>query len=107
MASEVWAAFYLVCLGYRILDRRYKTRVGEIDLIARRGRVLCFVEVKGRRSNANDIPVTSRQMNRIARASLLYMQSHPKVSELDMRYDVLIIRPWRWPQLLSDAWRPE
>lgn len=104
--AEFFAVLLLVSKGYKILARRYKTPVGEIDLVARRGRMLCFIEVKGRRNNSEEIPVTSRQMNRIGRASLLFVQSRAGLEDDDMRFDIVLVRPWRFPRHLIDAWRP-
>lgn len=106
MTAEFLAAAFLVFKGYSILARRYKTPVGEIDLVARRGRMVCFIEVKGRRDNSTEIPVKPAQMKRVARASLLFIQSQPSLSDHDLRFDILVIRPWHWPMHMIDAWRP-
>ncbi|NQV99044.1 MAG: YraN family protein [Rhodospirillales bacterium] len=104
--AESWAAWSLVCCGYRILARRFRSAVGEIDIIARRGPLLCFVEVKARTAVIDETPVSQRQMRRIERASLLFLQSQPNLREMDLRYDVILVRPWRWPVHLTDIWRP-
>ncbi len=107
LKAELVVAGLLRCKGYRILVRRYKTPVGEIDLIARRGRLLCFIEVKARRQLSDGLPVSNRQMNRIARASQLYVQAAAGAREMDIRYDVVMVHPWRWPVHVPDAWRPQ
>jgi len=105
-AGELLAAFRLTLAGYRILARRYRTKVGEIDLVARRGGVLAFVEVK-RRARAVDAleAVSPRAQARIRRAAELYLQRHPALAPLALRFDVMVITPWAWPRHVVDAWR--
>lgn len=72
--AEHAAALFLRFKGYRILARRYKTPVGEIDLVAERGRTLAFVEVKWRptaRAALEAIP--PRQRDRVSRAANWYL----------------------------------
>ncbi len=77
--SESWAALLLLLKGYRILGRRVKTPLGEIDLVARSPRgILCFIEVKQRETGmAAHESVAPRQQARIARAAALYLASIP------------------------------
>src|SRR5262245_31114000 len=73
----------LVAEHYRIVERNYRTRDGEIDLIAEDGGVLCFVEVKGRRSGAFGSPaeaVTLEKQRRIARAAEVYLARSRQLS---------------------------
>lgn len=106
LTAESRAAWYLVLKGYRILARRYKTQLGEIDVIARRGRTLCFIEIKARTAEIAETPVTNRQMLRIYRASQLFWQALPDRQALKLRYDVILMQPRRWPEHLIDVWRP-
>ena len=93
-------------VGYRIVARRYRTKVGEIDLVARRGGVLAFVEVKRRARLADGLEaVTARSQVRIRRAAELFLQRHPALAPLALRFDVVIITPWAWPRHVVDAWR--
>ena len=102
--AETLAAWYLRCKGYRILARRYKTPVGEIDLIARRGRLLAFVEVKRRPTLAEAAQAVSAfGQARIARAAALWLAAHPAAASLDCRFDVIISVPRRLPRHIVGA----
>ena len=106
--GEWLAAWWLRLKGYRILARDLRTPVGEIDIVARRGRVLALVEVKLRpRAAAALEAISARQQARIVRAAGAYLQRHRKLSDLDMRFDTVVIVPGRWPRHIPDAWRPE
>ncbi|HJO74326.1 MAG TPA: YraN family protein [Rhodospirillales bacterium] len=106
--AESLAAWSLRLKGYRILARGFRCRVGEIDIIARRGSLLVFVEVKARRNIAEAAEsVRPRQTGRITRASSVFVQGRPSLDGLDQRFDVILVSPWRWPVHLVDAWRPE
>ena len=104
--AETWAVWMLRLKGYRILARRYKSRLGEIDIIAQRGSLISFIEVKGRRSAPLETPVTNGQMQRIARTAQLFMQECSDVQNFDMCFDIILVRPWHWPDHQKDAWRP-
>ncbi len=105
-AGETIAALWLRLRGYRILARRYRTPVGEIDLVARRGGVLVFVEVKRRADRAAGLEaVTPAARQRIARAAELFLRRGPRLSELALRFDVIVVTPWGWPHHVADAWR--
>jgi putative endonuclease len=94
--------------GYRILARRYKTPVGEVDLIARRGRVLAAIEVKARADlDVAGEAITPRQRRRISRALAHFLGGRPDLAALAARFDVMLVAPGRWPRHLVDAWREE
>lgn len=103
--TETKAAFYLRFKGYRILETRFKTSFGEIDIIARKGNMLVFVEVKLRKTeDAAAEAIHARNQGRIRDAALLYLQKHPEYSQMDMRFDALIMgraSPFRH---IEDAW---
>ena len=105
--AELLAAAFLVAKGYRILGRRVRTRLGEIDLIAVRGRRLAFVEVKYR-DDATDPPktVSRRQSDRIARAAEQWVWSHPAYRNHAFGLDIVLVSPWRWPRHLKDGLQP-
>ncbi len=106
--SEGVAAFYLRLKGYRILARRAKTPVGEIDLVAARGHVLAFVEVKARRRRGDAWwAVTPHQVHRIARAAHYWLAGHPGFNSHDCRFDIVIVSPYQMPLHLPDAFRDE
>ena len=102
--SEWLAALYLRCKGYEILKTRFKTPVGEIDLLARRGKTLIAVEVKSRASLEKALfSITPRQQRRIERALLYYLCRNR--NPWSLRFDVILIAPWTWPYHIKGAWR--
>jgi putative endonuclease len=105
-AAELLCLWSLRCRGYRILARRFRVPSGEIDLIARRGRVLAAIEVKARADFASaGEAVLARQRRRIARALEHFLRVRPELATLDARFDVMLVVPRRWPRHLADAWR--
>jgi putative endonuclease len=107
--GESLAILMLLLKGYRILGRRVRTRVGEIDLIARSpSGILCFVEVKTREQDAAALEATRiPQQMRIGRAAELYVVQHPQLSRKGVRFDVVTVGPRSLPRHLCDAWHPE
>jgi putative endonuclease len=94
--------------AYRILARRHKSHLGEVDLIARRGRLLVFAEVKARATLAAAAEALGpRQRRRIARAAAHYQARLPAGADCRIRFDLVLVRPWRWPVHVADAWRPD
>ena len=106
--AETLAAIWLRLKGYRILARRLKTPVGEIDILARRGAVIAVVEVKVRRDrSAAAQAITPRQWHRLARAAGWVLAHRPEWAGLSLRFDALLLARGRLPQHVADAWRPE
>ena len=96
--SESLAALWLRLKGYRILARHWKCSSGEIDIVARRGRILAFIEVKARDSAANAAESLSRkQQARIARAASQFVAGRTALQQLDQRFDIMLVVPWRLP----------
>lgn len=90
--------------GFRILARRYATPVGEIDLVARRGGLTVFVEVKRRSAYGDALEaILPRQQRRIAQAAELWLRRYPSPS---CRFDAVAVSPWRLPVHVTDIWRP-
>ncbi len=106
LRAETICVWWLRARGYRILARRFDARVGEIDIIARRGGVLAIIEVKARRAGDDDAMLTTHQRSRIERAAEAYVARHRQLAGLDMRFDLMVVRPWRSPRHLADYWRP-
>jgi putative endonuclease len=106
--AEASAALWLRLKGYRILDRRARTPHGEIDLVALRGNILAFVEVKARtRQEAALEAVTPELRSRIERAAQMWAARKRGMDLRNWRFDVVAIVPGRLPHHLKDAWRPE
>ncbi|MBB6012071.1 putative endonuclease [Aquamicrobium lusatiense] len=96
--SEWLAALALMIKGYRILERRYRTRLGEIDLIARRGDLVLIVEVKARRSLVDAMEAIARQSERrIEAAADIWLSRQPDYGRFSLRFDMVAVLPWRWP----------
>lgn len=102
--GEVFAALYLRLKLYHIVKRRFKTPVGEIDLIAQRFGKLVFVEVKTRR-NLSDMDVALQSVNqkRITRAAQYFVVKTPHLANRSMRFDVIFLAPGRWPRHVRNA----
>jgi putative endonuclease len=103
--AETLAAASLRLKGYRILAKRFRAPVGEIDLVARRGAHFAFVEVKAR-PDAGEV-LTARQRARILRAAEAWLAaaslSGNLPEEFSASFDLIVVRPWRWPQHVPRA----
>jgi putative endonuclease len=102
--GEALAALYLRAKLYRIIGRRFKTPVGEIDLIAQRFGVTVFVEVKARKraeTEAETLGAINRR--RIVRAAQYYLMRHPHLAETPLRFDVIFLARGRLPRHLKNA----
>jgi len=106
--AEGAAALYLRLKGFRILARRAKTPVGEIDIVAMKSNVVAFVEVKARqRRDEAAWAVTPQQARRIARAAHYWLGGHPTLASHDCRFDIVIVSPYQMPLHLPDAFQDE
>jgi len=110
--AEDLSALALRVKGYRILARRFRCPAGEIDIVARRGATLAVVEVKARASIDRAMEALSaRQRNRLERAALSFLAmgvaGFVPQSDISLRFDLMVVTPWRWPRHLPNAWRPE
>lgn len=106
--AEALAALYLLCKGYRILARRFRSRLGEVDLVVRRGKVLAFVEVKARANAKLGLEaVGERQRRRIEQGAQLYLAAHPAAADLEIRFDLIVVPRTIRVIHLKGAWRPQ
>lgn len=102
--AEAVAAWFLRLKGYSVLARRYKTPVGEIDLIVRRGSTVAFVEVKHRPDELAAIEaVTAAGRARIARAAAIWVSRHPGAFHMDHRFDVVLVPSRKMPRHLMSV----
>lgn len=102
--AEYRAVLCLLLKGYRIVAFRYRTKLGEIDIIARKGNLIACVEVKARRSLEDSVfAVSDFAQRRIRAASDLWLGKQRDSTELSIRYDIISVMPWRWPVHLPDA----
>ncbi|MGH6816919.1 MAG: YraN family protein [Hyphomicrobiaceae bacterium] len=106
--SEIVAALVLMAKGYRILARRHRTPLGEIDLIAVRGRRLAFVEVK-LRATIDDAhaSIGDRQAERIANAAEQWVWRHPRYRDYEIGLDAILLAPGCWPRHEPNALQPD
>jgi putative endonuclease len=103
--GEWVAALWLMAKGYRILGFRLKTPHAEIDLLARKGRVLAVVEVKLRGTiDAALEAVTRRQRDRLRRAGAAFAARRADLADAAIRLDLMALAPRRWPCHIPDAW---
>ncbi|KQV62348.1 MULTISPECIES: YraN family protein [unclassified Caulobacter] len=103
--AEVLAALWLMAKGYRILGFRLATPLGEIDLLAQRGRVLAVVEVKQRATIEDALDaVTPTQRDRLRRAAAHLSAHRAGLRDLLVRLDLIALAPGRPPRHLPDAW---
>ncbi|MBN9070572.1 MAG: YraN family protein [Rhizobiales bacterium] len=96
--AEWLAALALLVKGYRIVARRYRTKLGEIDLIARRRDLVLIVEVKARPTLVEAMEAIGRMSERrIEGAADLWLVRQPDYARLSLRFDMVAVLPRRWP----------
>jgi len=104
LKAESRAALLLMAKGYRIAARRWKSPVGEIDIVARRRNLLVFVEVKARAGfDEAAFAVTPYQRRRILAAARAWLARHPDDATCAIRFDAVLVVPWRLPRHVSGA----
>ena len=104
--AELLCRWHLRLRGWRIVASHWRCPSGEIDILARRGRVLAIIEVKARRDFAIAAEsVLPRQRRRIARAASAFLMTRPDLAMLTLRFDVMLVAPPRPPRHLPGAWR--
>ena len=103
--AENIAAWWLRLQGYAILARRARVPGGEVDLVARRGRTLVFVEVKARATlAAGQRALRDHDLRRVARAADILAARYGDGCKT-VRIDAIIVQPWKWPVHLRSVWR--
>ena len=103
-AAEWIAAAFLIVHGYRILARRFRSPYGEVDIIARRGKRLAFVEVKRRPTVIEaEWSFGPTQGERIGRAAEHFMRRHRRYRDHEMGMDLILIGRRGWPRYLPNA----
>ena len=104
ISAESRAAAFLIAKGFRILARRWRSPLGEIDIIARRRRLLVFAEVKARPTiDEAAESVNVRQRRRIAAAAEIWLAANPDDSIRDIRFDAILVVPGKFPQHIPAA----
>jgi putative endonuclease len=104
--AEKRAAWWLRLHGWRIVGERLRVSAGEVDLVARRGRTLAFIEVKWReRAEDLDLAVDEWRLRRVAAAAAMLAPRLARPTD-DIRIDVMLLAPKRLPRHLVHVWQP-
>lgn len=104
--GETRAALWLRAKGWQVLDRRVKTAAGEIDLVAKRGRLVAFIEVKWRQKREDlDHAIDQHRLARVAAATEAVAHRYAREGE-DIRVDVILLAPGAFPRHIANAWQP-
>lgn len=106
LRSEWKAALALRLRGYRILETRWQSSAGEIDLIAVRGKRLAFIEVKHRSDTTDEeahAAIGPAQRQRVRRAADLWLARHKPYRAHDIGFDLVLIAPRRWPRIIKNG----
>lgn len=102
--AETLACWFLRLHGWQILARRARVAGGEVDVVARRGRMVAFVEVKARSSDDTAaFALDQRRLKRVAAAAERLAPRYLRDGD-DMRIDALFVVPRRWPRHLPNVW---
>lgn len=102
--AEWLAALSLRLRGFRILATREKTPLGEIDLIAVRGRRVAFIEVKRRATlEAAEASVTAAQRSRIRRAANLWLARNERYQTYELGFDLVFLIDRHWPRYVANG----
>jgi Holliday junction resolvase-like predicted endonuclease len=102
--GEWLAAWYLRLKGWRVLAQRVKTPRGEIDLVAKRGGTVAFVEVKWRAGTKElELAIDAYRLRRVAAAAEAVAHRFAKNGE-DIRIDVVLLAPGKFPRHIINAW---
>jgi putative endonuclease len=109
--AEYIAIIFLFFKGYKILCRRFKNKLGEVDIIAKKGKSIIAIEVKARRKKVHekgfllDEVLTQNQKNRIKRAMFLFMKiNSKKYQNHSFSFDLVVISPYKMPLHLINFW---
>ena len=106
--AEWLCLWHLRLRGWQILARGWRCPAGEIDILARRGRVLAVIEVKSRGEFATAASALApRQRRRITRAAEAFLRQHSELARLDLRFDLMLVAPLRLPRHWRGAWRAD
>lgn len=103
-SGERIAAWWLRLHGWQIRGQRVRTPRGEVDIIARRGKTLAFIEVKSRGDRAAlALAIDEYRLRRVVDAAQAVVARYGVGAE-EIRIDVILVRPWRWPVHLKNVW---
>jgi putative endonuclease len=104
LRAETLAAVALRLKGWKLLARRYKAGNGEIDIIARKGDTIAFIEVKARATREAALAaITARGQRRIAAAARVWQAGREDTDAVTLRFDAVLVVPRRWPIHIANA----
>lgn len=96
----------MILRGYRIVARGFRVAGGEIDIVARRGAVVAFVEVKARPTSEEALlAVTATKRRRVERAAAVWLSRNPWAARCTFRGDAVLVVPRHWPRHFADAFQ--
>lgn len=102
LRAETLATLWLRAQWFRILDRNYRVQGGEIDIVAQRGRLIVFVEVKARADLETALlAITPQKQRRIQRAAHHWLGRHPRSAGCALRADAILVAPGRLPRRVA------
>ena len=102
--AEYAAALFLILKAYQILSIRYRIKAGEIDLIARRGQTIAFIEVKARADFETGIlAIDEMKLRKFRKAVDHWLIRNPWAEAYTLRGDAIVVSPWRIPVHIEDA----
>ncbi len=104
LIAEITTIIYLFFCFYRVISWRHKTKFGEIDIIARRGRQIVFFEVKARKDKENTEVLSYNQQKRICDAAKIFLQKNKQYSGFNFRFDLIIYNPPLRLKHIKNAW---
>jgi len=105
LLSEIYAVIFLKLKLYKILERNYRNKLGEIDIIAYKNKTLIAVEVKARKKiNSLEEVVSKKQLNRIKRSMNIFYSREKYYGKFNIRFDLIIISPYKLPLHLKNFW---
>ena len=103
--AESIAIVFLMLKGYSIVAKRYKTPLGEIDIIAKKAKSLIGIEVKARRKEFDISEViTRKQKKRIVNGIKMFLSKNQQYNDYTIRFDVIAVRPFRIPKHIINFW---
>lgn len=96
---------FLLIKGYRLIALNYKSYFGEIDIVAKKGNTIVFVEVKTRKKNQMmEIILSSHQVERIKRAAEFFIAKNPCYQNCKIRFDLVLISKFLLPTHHRNFW---
>ncbi len=102
-SREIIAVNFLRLKGYKILEKRFKTTLGEIDIIAKKGKILVFVEVKARkREELIEVILRPKQVERIKSAAEIFIAKNLEYENFDIRFDFILFSKSLIPEHFED-----